>query len=188
MANWILVEGTLADGFPMRLYVAERDERVAATSIADDDHPLSEAEFVWRLGSQRRCKRFEPKSAPEVLKRTAAQVREYFAGVRTAFDLPLAFAGTPFQIRVWEELTRIPFGASRSYADIAERIGYPAAFRAVGNANGRNRLPILVPCHRVIAAGGKLGGFTGGIGLKQRLLAHEAEVVRRGAQARAALA
>ena len=108
---------------------------------------------------------------------------EYFAGRRLLFEVPLSLRGTAFQVKVWQQLTRIAFGATASYGDIAEVVGHPAAFRAVGTANGRNNLPIFVPCHRVIAAGGKLGGFTGGINLKKRLLAHEAAVLGRRAVA-----
>lgn len=102
------------------------------------------------------------------------QLGEYFAGERTVFDLPLAMAGTDFQRAVWAELMRIPYGRTISYGELARRVGNPAASRAVGSANGRNPIPIIVPCHRVIASGGKLGGFGGGLDTKQWLLSHEA--------------
>jgi methylated-DNA-[protein]-cysteine S-methyltransferase len=101
------------------------------------------------------------------------QLLAYFAGERRDFDLPLRPAGTPFQLEVWKALREIPFGATRSYRDIANRIGNPKAVRAVGAANGRNPLPIIVPCHRVIGADGSMTGFGGGIPVKQFLLAHE---------------
>lgn len=101
------------------------------------------------------------------------QLREYFAGQRTAFELPLAPEGTPFQRRVWNCLRSIPYGDTISYAELARRAGHPKAARAVGAANGANRLPILIPCHRVIAADGSLGGFSGGLEIKRRLLALE---------------
>ena len=103
----------------------------------------------------------------------ATQLREYFAGTRRDFDLPLAPAGTPFQQSVWNELRRIPYGRTKSYLDVANAIGKPAAVRAVGAANGANPLPIVVPCHRVIGANGSLTGFGGGIDVKRRLLALE---------------
>lgn len=99
-----------------------------------------------------------------------AQLDEYFAGERRKFDLPLAPQGTPFQLRVWRELRKIPYGRTITYATLAHRAGNDAACRAVGAANGRNPLPIIVPCHRVIGSDGSLTGFGGGIAAKQRLL------------------
>lgn len=183
MGTWTLIEGRLADGLPMRMYVAERDGKLWTASMHDDQHPRSEDEFLWRLGCATSWRRCQAGTGSDFLKVVAAQVSDYFAGGRSAFDLPVELRGTPFQIRVWQELMRIPFGGKRSYGEVAELIGHPTAFRAVGNANGRNNLPLFVPCHRVLASGGKLGGFTGGIGLKKRLLAHEAAKV---AQSRAA--
>jgi methylated-DNA-[protein]-cysteine S-methyltransferase len=101
------------------------------------------------------------------------QLLAYFAGERRVFDLPLRPAGTPFQLQVWEALREIPFGATRSYSDVARRIGSPKSVRAVGAANGRNPLPIIVPCHRVIGSNGTMTGFGGGIPVKQFLLVHE---------------
>ncbi len=103
----------------------------------------------------------------------AVQLREYFAGRRRDFDLPLAPVGTEFQLRVWTALRAIPYGAVRNYGDIARAIGQPKASRAVGQANGRNPLPIVIPCHRVIAGDGSIGGFSSGLGVKHRLLALE---------------
>ena len=105
-----------------------------------------------------------------------AQLAAYFAGERTAFDLPLAIRGTPFNLRVWAELRGIPYGETASYADVARRLGRPGAARAVGAANARNPIPIIVPCHRVVGADGSLTGFGGGIERKRWLLAHEARV------------
>jgi methylated-DNA-[protein]-cysteine S-methyltransferase len=102
------------------------------------------------------------------------QLDAYFAGELEAFDLSLAPEGTPFQLRVWEELTRIPYGETISYSQLAERIGDPRAVRAVGLANGRNPISIVVPCHRVIGADGSLVGYGGGLERKRWLLEHEA--------------
>ena len=102
-----------------------------------------------------------------------AQLDEYFAGRRDAFDLPLAPRGTEFQRRVWRALTGIPYGKTVSYGELARRIGNPAASRAVGLANGANPLPNIVPCHRVIGANGSLTGFGGGLPIKRKLLALE---------------
>lgn len=108
-----------------------------------------------------------------VLPAATRQLAEYFAGQRRHFDLPLALRGTAFQERVWQALTEIPYGATWSYGRLAERIGNPRAVRAVGLANGRNPISILVPCHRVIGADGSLTGYGGGLERKQWLLAHE---------------
>jgi methylated-DNA-[protein]-cysteine S-methyltransferase len=177
-----MVEGRLADGLPMRLYIAEQDGSICHARLHDDRHPVSEDEFVCCIGGAGKCVRRDTRR-PDALAAAVEQSRQYFAGRLFRFDLPLGLHGTPFQVRVWRELLQIPFGATRRYGDIAESIGHPSAFRAVGNANGRNRLPIFVPCHRVLAAGGKLGGFTGGIGLKQRLLEHEAKWMPRASAA-----
>jgi methylated-DNA-[protein]-cysteine S-methyltransferase len=119
--------------------------------------------------------------AVPVLKAAETQLREYFAGVRKSFDLPLDMRGTDFQKRVWRELQRIPYGETSSYAAIAKRIGRPQACRAVGAANGRNPISIIVPCHRVIGADGSLTGFGGGLEAKVLLLEHEARVAKRKA-------
>jgi methylated-DNA-[protein]-cysteine S-methyltransferase len=103
------------------------------------------------------------------------QLEEYFAGERKDFDLSLHLSGTEFQISVLEELQRIPYGETTSYGDIAERIGRPKAMRAVGAANGRNPIPVIIPCHRVIGSGGDLTGFGGGLDTKEALLRLEAE-------------
>jgi len=107
------------------------------------------------------------------LERAIEQLRAYFAGERQDFDLALAAEGTPFRRSVWNELVNIPYGETISYGELARRIGDPAASRAVGAANGANPLPIVVPCHRVIGASGKLTGFGGGLPVKQWLLEHE---------------
>jgi len=105
-----------------------------------------------------------------VLLETERQLAEYFAGARTVFDIELDMTGTEFQKRVWAALLTIPFGATRSYAEIARQIGRPKASRAVGAANGRNPVSILAPCHRAIGSDGKLHGFAGGLEVKQYLL------------------
>ena len=116
--------------------------------------------------------------ASSILELASAQLAAYFAGHLTTFDLPLAPAGTAFQCRVWETLREIPFGESTSYGELAHRIGAPKGARAVGAANGRNPLPIIVPCHRVIGADGTLTGFGGGMHRKRWLLEHERAVLR----------
>lgn len=108
-----------------------------------------------------------------VLETSMTQLREYFANRRSRFDLPLDAGGTAFQRAVWRALADIPYGELRSYSDIARTIGKPTAVRAVGAANGRNPLPIIVPCHRVIGSNGSLTGFAGGLEIKTHLLAFE---------------
>jgi methylated-DNA-[protein]-cysteine S-methyltransferase len=115
-------------------------------------------------------------AASRVLACARDQLTEYFAGQRRSFDLPLDATGTPFQHQVWAQLRKIPFGTTTSYGDLARRIGDPGKARAVGAANGRNPISIVVPCHRVIGADGSLTGFGGGIERKRWLLAHEARL------------
>ena len=108
-----------------------------------------------------------------LIKEAATQLTEYLAGTRTTFTFPLAPQGTPFQLAVWQALQEIPYGETRSYKDIAVRIGKPKACRAVGMANNKNPLAIFIPCHRVIGSNGKLVGYGGGLGIKEKLLAME---------------
>jgi O-6-methylguanine DNA methyltransferase len=115
----------------------------------------------------------ERNDAAKLARETARQLEAFFAGRLRQFDLPLDLRGTDFQLRVWRELERIPYGQTRSYLQIAESIGSPKAIRAVGAANGANPIPIVVPCHRVIGSSGKLVGYGGGLPLKKRLLALE---------------
>lgn len=116
-----------------------------------------------------------------VLLATLAELDEYFGGVRRSFTVPLdlnPFSGvaTPFQVATWQALCDIPYGQTISYATLAQNIGKPSAYRAVANANGKNPISLIVPCHRVIASGGGLGGYTGGVDIKATLLHHEQDV------------
>jgi len=117
--------------------------------------------------------------ASPLLQRVESELGEYFAGRRRSFELPLDYPGTDFQRRVWEALLEIPYGETRSYADLARELGSPGAARAVGRANGLNRIAILIPCHRVVNADGSLGGYGGGLWRKLRLLEAEGAPVRR---------
>lgn len=114
--------------------------------------------------------------AHSILDLAEAQIEEYFSRKRRKFTLPLLAAGTPFQERVWGELAKIPYGETISYAELAKRVGSPKAVRAVGTANGRNPFSIAVPCHRVIASSGKLGGYAGGLAAKEKLLLLESKL------------
>jgi methylated-DNA-[protein]-cysteine S-methyltransferase len=115
----------------------------------------------------------DSREAPAALAEAREQLAAWFAGDRRDFDLPLRLDGTAFQRRVWAQLRTIPFGATTHYGAIAEALGEPGAARAVGAANGRNPIPVIVPCHRVIGADGALTGFGGGLERKRWLLAHE---------------
>jgi len=128
---------------------------------------------IWPHGRLDRVgmagKTLTPGEAP-VLDLTAGQLAEYFAGARTTFDVPLDLHGTPFQLAAWRALAEIPYGETRTYAEQADRIGRPAAVRAIGAANGRNPVSIVLPCHRVIGSDGSLTGFGGGLDVKASLL------------------
>jgi O-6-methylguanine DNA methyltransferase len=112
----------------------------------------------------------QPQEVPDAVGGALSQLREYFSGSRQTFDLPLDVRGTTFQKMVWSQVVRIPYGATATYGDIAQLVGKPKASRAVGGAMGANPLPIVIPCHRVIGAGGALTGFGSGLGVKETLL------------------
>ena len=114
-----------------------------------------------------------PRKPSALTNKAATQIQEYFAGKRREFDLPLDPKGTDFQLTVWKALQTVPYGETRTYAQIAEAIGKPHAYRAVGMANNKNPIPILIPCHRVIGANGTLTGYAGGLEIKRKLLALE---------------
>jgi methylated-DNA-[protein]-cysteine S-methyltransferase len=119
-----------------------------------------------------------PKSAHPMMKKLEEELVGYFSGKLTTFSIPVALtAGSPFQRRVWKQLELIPYGETRSYADIARDVGNPRGCRAVGGANGSNPVPIVVPCHRVIKADGSIGGFSSGVHIKRKLLALEGVVL-----------
>lgn len=139
----------------------------------------------WRTGKsreavdrrlQRRFSAVYEAGASPVLTAAVAWLDGYFAGMRTAFGLPLALAGTPFQERVWRALSDIPYGETVSYGELARRIGMPKAVRAVANANGANALSIFIPCHRVIGADHTLTGYGGGLAVKRYLLEKEKNI------------
>lgn len=109
--------------------------------------------------------------------RSRKEISEYFAGDRRVFDVPLVLRGSEFQKAVWKALARIPFGETRTYAEVSRMVGRPKSARAVGRANATNLIPLVIPCHRVIGADGSLTGFVGGLHLKERLLEHERRVL-----------
>ena len=177
----------------IELFVGERD--VFEYSLCETGGMLAWAELEAGDGlrlrviagdSGLRAIEFEPEpiegernDSHPLLGETVRQLREYFDGTRREFALPLELQGTDFQRRVWEMLLTIPYGETRSYRELAQAIGAPKAVRAVGAANGANPLPIVVPCHRVIGANGKLTGYGGGLPLKKRLLELEKQTAQR---------
>jgi methylated-DNA-[protein]-cysteine S-methyltransferase len=142
------------------------DSPIGRLRLVSDGEHLVKIEFENQYSGDEAAN----ESSDPVLEASARQLKEYFAGKRRKFDLPLAAAGTDFQRSVWAALAAIPYGELRSYRDIAQSIAKPKAVRAVGAANGSNPLPIVVPCHRVIGADGSLTGFAGGLQAKTFLL------------------
>ncbi len=136
---------------------------LAALDFDEDDAEMS-------LGPE------PPSSMDPMIDEVVKQLYDFFAGAAPNFrDVPLDLSGTPFQLKVWKELRRIPSGETISYRELARRVGSPQGFRAVGQANARNPIPIIIPCHRVIAADGGLGGYGSGLDRKRWLLKHEGE-------------
>jgi methylated-DNA-[protein]-cysteine S-methyltransferase len=146
---------------------------VGALKLVASDNGL--AAILWENDDPKRVRlgALNEDPAHPVLVQTERELAEYFAGTRTVFTVPLDVAGTAFQKKVWDVLRLIPFGETRSYGGIAAQIGSPKASRAVGAANGRNPVSIIVPCHRAIGSNGALTGFAGGIETKSQLLALE---------------
>ena len=145
------------------------DSPLGALEIRGDSDGLLEVRFVQHKGT-------DTSDLPESLHRGRRQLVEYFQGVRQSFDLPLNLKGTAFQVLVWRGLEQIPYAGVISYRDLAETVGRPKAFRAVGQANHRNPIPIIIPCHRVIGSDGSLTGYGSGVWRKQWLLEHEQRV------------
>ena len=149
-------------------YIWSCETPAGALEIAETDGKISYVSFK----GAKDLTEFEQKETP-LIKKAATQLSEYFAGKRKKFDLPLLLQGTPFQVAVWEALNKIPYGETRSYKDIAKEIGNIKAVRAVGMANNRNKIAIVIPCHRVIGSNGSLVGYAGGLDIKELLLGLE---------------
>ena len=141
------------------------------------DSPLGSIYIIFTSeGIKRICftkEKFERKYRRKKNEEARKQLQEYFYGERKKFSLPLCLDGTPFQKKVWEALKKIPYGETRPYQWVAREIRKPKANRAVGNAIGANPIPIVIPCHRVIKKSGEIGGYSGGEGIKEKLLEHE---------------
>ena len=155
------------------MYYCYLDTPIGELLLAGENDALSMIGFP--KGSMRRDPESDWIYNEKPLAIARQQLQEYFAGDRKDFDLPLRLDGTEFQVKVLKALQKIPYGETVSYGEIAKRIGKPKAVRAVGAANGRNPIPIVVPCHRVIGSGGDLTGFGGGLDTKEALLRLEAE-------------
>ncbi len=154
-----------------RVFKAWVESPIGWIEIAAGDAGITAIDFL-REGDRRTPPEPEP-GAPSALGDCAAQLGEYFSGLRRVFDVPLHLGGTPFQRKAWEALLAIPFGKTATYKDIAAAVGNPNSTRAVGGANHRNPVSIIVPCHRVIGSDGRLTGYGGGLWRKEWLLAHE---------------
>jgi len=173
--------GTSRSAGAAQAFVADRIETPLGTMLAAaSDEGLVLLEFLDRPSQETDLVRIAASrgmtlvpGANRHLEQTKRQLADYFAGTRRDFTVALAPRGTPFQRRVWNQLIAIPFGETASYRAVAERIGKPGASRAVGQANGRNPIAVIVPCHRVIREGGSLCGYGGGTWRKQWLLVHE---------------
>jgi methylated-DNA-[protein]-cysteine S-methyltransferase len=153
---------------------------IGALLLTSDGEALTSLHLPFERGMSTDDRPDNPRQDRGPFREALDQLDAYFAGELRSFELPLRPAGTDFQRLAWKALMEIPFGTTISYADQARRIGRPGAARAVGAANGRNPIALIVPCHRVIGANGSLTGYGGGLHLKQWLLEHEASVVERG--------
>ena len=152
------------------MFVTRLSTPIGELTLTASDTALVGVAFPsWR----HRPRRARRDTMSEILGRAKDQLIEYFAGTRQVFDIPLGATGTEFEHRVWDLVQAIPYGSTRTYGDLAKRLGSLKEARAVGSANGKNPIPIIVPCHRVIGANGDLTGFGGGIERKRWLLQHE---------------
>lgn len=154
----------------MAAVVVVMDTPVGTLAVRGDGEAVTSVSFVQDRGSARAWKMSARNAGPAPVAEAVRQLEEYFSGRRRRFDLPLRMAGTPFQRAVWAFLLTIPYGRTYTYKEVAEALGRPGAARAVGSAVGSNPISIVVPCHRIVASGGKLGGYGGGLDAKRFLL------------------
>jgi methylated-DNA-[protein]-cysteine S-methyltransferase len=161
----------------MKLHRCDWDSPLGRLHLVANDHALlclafeqNLQECHQRLGLGECCS-----TANAIIEQALGELEEYFAGKRREFSVQISLAGTPFQMRAWEALRAVPYGATISYQAQARALGLPGAVRATGTANGRNPIAIIVPCHRVVRSNGALGGYAGGVEFKNRLLRLEAE-------------
>lgn len=170
----------------MNAFVATIESPAGPLTFATDERgaliwlQFADGEYKRTVEQELEREDFSVEQDEDITAVARAQLQEYYARTRQKFDVPFVLTGSEWQKAVWQALTRIPFGETRSYAEVAAMVGRPKAARAVGRANATNRLPVVVPCHRVIGADGSLAGFAGGTYLKTRLLEHEARVLANG--------
>lgn len=161
----------------MKIYIAQFNSPVGTLHLASSDQGVVCISLSGKENLMKNLERLVPDMELEEnvgnSKKVIKQLKEYFSGVRKDFDLPLHVIGTDFQKLVWRQLCQVPFGKTASYKEIAEKIGKPKAMRAVGQANHRNPIPIIIPCHRIIGSNGHLVGFVAGLDKKRFLLSHE---------------
>ncbi|RME83309.1 MAG: methylated-DNA--[protein]-cysteine S-methyltransferase [Planctomycetota bacterium] len=159
----------------MKITILPKKAKIQATASFEYLSPLGNI-YLWGWQDSLISLSFKEKPFPKdlpsssTLEKAACQLEEYFSGDRREFHTSLLLQGTPFQIRVWRALLEIPYGKTCSYEEIAIQIGKPRACRAVGNSNGKNPIPIIIPCHRVVEKSGKLGGYSSGLEIKEKLL------------------
>ncbi|WP_026688814.1 methylated-DNA--[protein]-cysteine S-methyltransferase [Alteribacter aurantiacus] len=166
------------------IYYTEMDSPIGALTIASTDFgvclvefgPVKETCSSIQIWTKKQFMNAELKEDPEKLQPVVDQLKEYFAGTRTTFDLELDLVGTRFQCLVWERVKKIPYGQTKSYKQIAMEIGAPKAVRAIGGSNNKNPVPIIVPCHRVIGNNGSMVGYGGGLDKKEHLLKMEGAI------------
>lgn len=154
------------------MYKAYYNSPIGAIEIVSDESSILELSFAEKIGEAH-------DNAPAILRNALSQIDDYFKGTRKSFELKLSFSGTAFQERVWRQLMKVPYGSTATYGEIARAIGNEKASRAVGGANNKNKLAIIVPCHRIIGTNGKLIGYEGGLWRKEWLLKHEKEINKR---------
>ena len=156
----------------MRSYYTSMESPVGRIVLVSNDTHLKSLSFINELIE-------EPDRLPEILLRTVHQLSEYFAGTRSVFDLDIDPDGSGFQKQVWQQLLKVPYGSTKSYREVAVSLGSSLNTRAVGTANGKNPIAIIVPCHRIIGSDGKMVGYAGGLDRKKWLLLHEAQHTKR---------
>ena len=167
----------------MKAYVEKVESPAGTLALAVDEEgallwlQFTEGDYEWTVEGELEEEGYRVLEDSGRTARAREELLEYHAGERREFGVPFVFRGTEWQKAVWGALTRIPYGETRTYGDIAATIGRPKSSRAVGRANATNKLPVVVPCHRVVGADGSLTGFAGGTHLKVRLLEHEARVL-----------
>ncbi len=160
----MIIYYTAVDSPLGRLYLAQHESGLCCLSLGEE---AKDKLFAY---IKKAFPTAELQASKPILKEAILQLSEYFAGERTNFDLKMYLSGTEFQKQVWNGLVEIPYGKTISYGELATSLNSPGGMRAVGAANGQNPIPIIIPCHRVIAADGSLGGYTGGLGIKRKLL------------------